>query len=159
MTRTDRFPVRHFAHDWHLMENTGIIYSIPLRCYLICIIIYPVTPAITGKLYSAKCINISSVLQYPSSMTSPTATIEVVPSTSVDEKLEPSSSKDAGTHSETIVTKEFGFLPIPRHLRYDPTKPFHFGLLLNIGFGFASTFSEFLAPFHQRLSNITISLL
>ena len=92
-------------------------------------------------------------------MTSPTATIEVVPSTSVDEKLEPSGSKDTGTHSEAIVTKEFGFLLIPLHLRYDPTKPFHFGLLLNIGFGFASTFSEFLAALSSTLSNITISLL
>ncbi|KAK0430727.1 major facilitator superfamily domain-containing protein [Armillaria borealis] len=37
-------------------------------------------------------------------------------------------------------TKDFGFLPIPHRLRYDPEKPFHFGLLLNISFGFASTF-------------------
>ena len=41
-----------------------------------------------------------------------------------------------------ILQKDFGFMPVPRHLRYDPTKPFHFGLLLNIAFGFASTFSE-----------------
>ncbi|KAJ7776834.1 major facilitator superfamily domain-containing protein [Mycena maculata] len=37
-------------------------------------------------------------------------------------------------------THDFGFLPIPRRLRYDPEKPFHFGLLLNVLFGFASTF-------------------
>ena len=41
-----------------------------------------------------------------------------------------------------ILPKDFGFIPVPRHLRYDPTKPFHFGLLLNIAFGFACTFSE-----------------
>ncbi|KAG6828660.1 hypothetical protein H0H92_007129 [Tricholoma furcatifolium] len=36
---------------------------------------------------------------------------------------------------------DFGFIPIPRRLRYDPERPFHFGLFLNVGFGFASTFS------------------
>ncbi|KAF5315390.1 hypothetical protein D9619_007463 [Psilocybe cf. subviscida] len=40
-------------------------------------------------------------------------------------------------------TKDFGFLPIPRRLRYDPDTPPHFGLALNIAFGFASTFSEY----------------
>ncbi|KAJ6455478.1 major facilitator superfamily domain-containing protein [Mycena sanguinolenta] len=39
------------------------------------------------------------------------------------------------------MTHDFGFLPIPRRLRYDPQKPFHFGLLLNVLFGFASTFT------------------
>ncbi|KAF9047828.1 major facilitator superfamily domain-containing protein [Panaeolus papilionaceus] len=43
------------------------------------------------------------------------------------------------THEE-ILTKDFGIIPIPRRLRYDPNKPPHFGLLLNIAFGFASTF-------------------
>ncbi len=37
--------------------------------------------------------------------------------------------------------KDFGFLPIPKHVRYDPERPFHFGLLMNIIFGVASTFS------------------
>lgn len=32
-----------------------------------------------------------------------------------------------------------GFLPIPRHCRYDPATPFNFSLLLNIWFGFCST--------------------
>jgi hypothetical protein len=35
---------------------------------------------------------------------------------------------------------DFGIIPIPRHLRYDPERPFHFGLFLNAFFGFASTF-------------------
>ncbi|KAF8876288.1 major facilitator superfamily domain-containing protein [Gymnopilus junonius] len=39
------------------------------------------------------------------------------------------------------ITVEFGFLPIPRNLRYDPKKPHHFGLVLNVAFGFASTFT------------------
>ncbi|KAF8208984.1 major facilitator superfamily domain-containing protein [Mycena galopus ATCC 62051] len=38
------------------------------------------------------------------------------------------------------MTRDLGFLPIPRRLRYDPQKPFHFGLVLNALFGFASTF-------------------
>jgi hypothetical protein len=41
------------------------------------------------------------------------------------------------------IPKDFGFLPVPERLRYDPDKPFHFGTLLNMSFGFASTFSEF----------------
>ncbi|OAX30910.1 MFS general substrate transporter [Rhizopogon vinicolor AM-OR11-026] len=36
--------------------------------------------------------------------------------------------------------KDFGYLPIPRRLRYDPDKPFHFGMLLNVSFGIGSTF-------------------
>ncbi|KAF9219144.1 MFS general substrate transporter [Gyrodon lividus] len=34
---------------------------------------------------------------------------------------------------------DFGFLPIPKRLRYDPEKPFHFGILLNTSFGISST--------------------
>lgn len=52
-----------------------------------------------------------------------------------DESLQPMTPEDS-------PTKDFGFLPIPRNLRYDPQKPHHFGLLLNVAFGFASTFSE-----------------
>lgn len=40
--------------------------------------------------------------------------------------------------------RDFGIIPIPRHLRYNPVKPFHFGMVLNIAFGFISTFSVFL---------------
>lgn len=36
--------------------------------------------------------------------------------------------------------KDFGFLPIPRRLRYNPERPFQFGVLLNISFGLGSTF-------------------
>ncbi|KAJ3728139.1 MFS superfamily [Lentinula guzmanii] len=38
-------------------------------------------------------------------------------------------------------TTDFGLIPIPERLQYHPNKPpFHFGLLLNASFGFASTF-------------------
>ncbi|KAJ7101552.1 major facilitator superfamily domain-containing protein [Mycena belliarum] len=46
----------------------------------------------------------------------------------------------AAIRHEKSTTHDFGFIPIPRRLRYDPEKPFHFGLLLNVLFGFASTF-------------------
>ncbi|KAL1705789.1 major facilitator superfamily domain-containing protein [Schizophyllum commune] len=36
---------------------------------------------------------------------------------------------------------DFGFLVIPRRLRHDPARPFEWTLLLNISFGFASTFT------------------
>ncbi|KIJ05057.1 hypothetical protein PAXINDRAFT_21661 [Paxillus involutus ATCC 200175] len=38
-----------------------------------------------------------------------------------------------------VPSTDFGFLPVPKRLRYDPDKPFHFGLFLNASFGFAST--------------------
>ncbi|KAL9709070.1 hypothetical protein Ac2012v2_007884 [Leucoagaricus gongylophorus] len=37
--------------------------------------------------------------------------------------------------------RDFGIIPIPSYLRYSPSKPFHFGLTLNIAFGFFSTFT------------------
>ncbi|KAF9047971.1 major facilitator superfamily domain-containing protein [Rhodocollybia butyracea] len=36
---------------------------------------------------------------------------------------------------------EFGFLPVPSWLRYNPEKPFHFGLGMNIAFGLGATFT------------------
>ncbi|KAJ6555005.1 major facilitator superfamily domain-containing protein [Mycena vulgaris] len=50
------------------------------------------------------------------------------------------SSANIGAEHEKPMTHDFGFLPIPRRLRYDAQKPFHFGLVLNVLFGFASTF-------------------
>lgn len=47
-------------------------------------------------------------------------------------------------HRRDHPSKDFGFLPIPKRLRYDPDKPFQFGLVMNISFGFTSTFSQFI---------------
>jgi hypothetical protein len=44
---------------------------------------------------------------------------------------------------DDIVTKEFGFIPIPRHLRHDPERPHHFGWTLNLAFGFWTMFSMY----------------
>ncbi|KAF8636181.1 hypothetical protein AX17_003669 [Amanita inopinata Kibby_2008] len=39
-----------------------------------------------------------------------------------------------------MFKRDLGILPIPERLRFHPERPFHFGLLLNISFGIASTF-------------------
>jgi hypothetical protein len=43
------------------------------------------------------------------------------------------------------TAKEFGFIPIPNRLRYDPATPFYFGTMINVSFGVFSTFSKFFA--------------
>lgn len=87
---------------------------------------------------------------------SPPTTIDN-PASQVDEKLgEPPQSYHAD--SETLLTKDFGFIPIPRRLHYDPNKPFHFGLALNIGFGFASAFSGYF-PLYSAFDGSSITAL
>ncbi|KAJ7258787.1 major facilitator superfamily domain-containing protein [Mycena haematopus] len=58
------------------------------------------------------------------------------------EKPDPCTDSGAVQHENPAVltTHDFGFLPIPQRLQYNPEKPFKFGLLLNMLFGFASTF-------------------
>lgn len=51
--------------------------------------------------------------------------------------------QNIATEADEIITKDFGLIPIPKRLRYDSSKPFHFGIALNIAFGFASTFGEY----------------
>lgn len=58
--------------------------------------------------------------------------------------MSPSSSVtelEAALSQEGWPTKDFGLMPIPKRLQYNPVKPFRFDLLLNASFGFASTFS------------------
>ena len=50
--------------------------------------------------------------------------------------------EDNAKERETSLDKEFGFLPIPRRLRYQPNQAFRFGLFLNAFFGIVSTFSK-----------------
>ncbi|KAG6836860.1 hypothetical protein H0H93_002103 [Arthromyces matolae] len=45
------------------------------------------------------------------------------------------------TDNEETTSYDLGFLPIPRHLRFDHSKPINFNLLLSISFGLASTFT------------------
>ncbi|KAF8553659.1 MFS general substrate transporter [Imleria badia] len=53
----------------------------------------------------------------------------------------PQSAPLAGkADSGAVPSTDFGIIPIPKNLRYDPDKPFRFGFLLNASFGFASIF-------------------
>ncbi|KAI0775578.1 MFS general substrate transporter [Trametes elegans] len=45
-----------------------------------------------------------------------------------------------GDEGKVEAARDFGFLPIPRALQYDPEYPAHFGLAMNATFGIASTF-------------------
>ena len=57
----------------------------------------------------------------------------------------PSVEKEIGKVAYDVAAenwKDFGLLPIPKHVRYNPERPFHFGLLMNVIFGIASTFSR-----------------
>lgn len=71
-------------------------------------------------------------------------------STTMLPSLEPqrdgNSADSAGKGDEELALqpggkRDFGFLPIPKRLRWDPTDPPEFSLLLNAIFGFAATFS------------------
>ncbi|KAI0691251.1 major facilitator superfamily domain-containing protein [Cerioporus squamosus] len=54
----------------------------------------------------------------------------------------PGSRRQSATKEDVSVvwSKDFGFLPVPSRVRYDPDHPAHFGLLMNVIFGIASTF-------------------
>jgi hypothetical protein len=69
-------------------------------------------------------------------MTSPAETI--VSSTAT----QPTPSSPVPAQVDLTFAKDFRCLPIPRRLRYDPDKPFHFGMLLNVSFGVGSTLGE-----------------
>ena len=56
------------------------------------------------------------------------------------QKDEPPQAQDLAPRKSR---KDFGFLPIPSQLQYDPEHPAHFGLAMNVTFGIASTFSEY----------------
>jgi hypothetical protein len=75
-------------------------------------------------------------------LSSPTATNADHTTSTSQGQVEKEQSESNDPDFKILLQKDFGFIPVPRHLRYDSTKPFHFGLLLNIAFGFASTFSE-----------------
>ncbi|KAJ3885068.1 major facilitator superfamily domain-containing protein [Lentinula edodes] len=53
----------------------------------------------------------------------------------------PATPPDSDKLANWYTPKDFGLIPIPKRLRYDPDKPFHFGMFLNVLFGVTSTFS------------------
>ncbi|KAI1789923.1 major facilitator superfamily domain-containing protein [Ganoderma leucocontextum] len=70
----------------------------------------------------------------------------VAPSTTetLSTRAAPSDEKTIGKVVDDVPAenwKDFGFLPIPKRVRYDPERPAHFGLLMNVIFGVASTFT------------------
>ena len=65
-----------------------------------------------------------------------------------------SSKEDGGL---APITKDLGFLPIPKRLRYDPKRSVHFGLLMNATFGVASTFSESTSVLRVHWMYLTVS--
>jgi hypothetical protein len=67
--------------------------------------------------------------------------------------------KAAAPTQESWSTKDFGLIPIPKRLRYNPDKPFHFGILLNASFGFACTFSTHLPVDGEHMLMMRQSLL
>ena len=74
-------------------------------------------------------------------MTDDNVTVRASPTTDLDEKA-PYSEEAPEKHTINAQnTRDFGVLPIPPWLRHDPSRPAHFGLLLNVVFGLASTFS------------------
>ena len=84
----------------------------------------------------------------PCSLLTSVPTAMATPALSPDEEQSQLNNADF----KILLPKDFGFILVPRHLRYDPSKPFHFGILLNIAFGLASTFSEcFLPPFEHLI--------
>lgn len=44
--------------------------------------------------------------------------------------------------TDDVFHRDFGFLPIPKYLRHDPSAPVRFDLVLNVLFGVASTVGE-----------------
>ncbi|CCM06156.1 uncharacterized protein FIBRA_08395 [Fibroporia radiculosa] len=67
----------------------------------------------------------------------------------------PSQPVSTSEYKEAAVTKDFGFLPIPKWLRHDPEHPPHFGLLLNVTFGLAGTFVQLADTFKVSYDDVS----
>jgi hypothetical protein len=55
---------------------------------------------------------------------------------------QPPPSSPVPAPADPTFLKDFRCLPIPKRLRYNPDKPFYFGMLLNVSFGIGSTLGE-----------------
>lgn len=64
-----------------------------------------------------------------------------VPSETATLKEAPEAAKTV-VEEEHVHSRDFGFIPIPKHLRVSKENPPHFDIFLNILFGIGSTFSE-----------------
>ncbi|KAG6845832.1 hypothetical protein H0H87_002520 [Tephrocybe sp. NHM501043] len=85
-------------------------------------------------------------------MVAPSAVVEASPAPEgpTKEQQEPNHPR---------LNKDFGFIPIPARLCYDPDAPFHFGLLMNISFGFGGTFRTLNLALSNKLRSYAAGLI
>ena len=74
------------------------------------------------------------------------------------------STKSNVTLDQALDTKphrptNFGIVPLPRRLVYDPERPAHFGLLLFVVFGLSSTFSMSVETTIKAIDDLETQLL
>ncbi len=74
--------------------------------------------------------------EQPAGSSRPSTSDTTVPAPVVKAEQQDSVKREVGGSTD------FWFLPIPKNLRYDSERPFVFTTVLNISFGFGSTFSE-----------------
>ncbi len=73
------------------------------------------------------------------------------------EKGSVKSSRTATSITKSQRATNFGIVPLPKRLVYDPERPAHFGLLLNVVFGLSSTFSMSVETHITTAKALTIS--
>ena len=105
-------------------------------------IFFPPSWPLTVSARSPLSLPTMSLHEAPSSRPQSTAisTTETLPT--------PTASQEKVKATPSVPSRDFGFLPIPNRVRYDPDHPAHFGLLMNVIFGIASTFSTSYLHFH-----------
>ena len=98
-------------------------------------IFFPPSWPLTVSARSPLSLPTMSLYEAPSSRPQSTAisTTDTLPT--------PTASQEKVKATPSVPSRDFGFLPIPNRVRYDPDHPAHFGLLMNATFGIASTFS------------------
>ena len=98
-------------------------------------IFFPPSWPLTVSARSPLSLPTMSLYEAPSSRPQSTAisTTDTLPA--------PTASQEKVKATPSVPSRDFGFLPIPNRVRYDPDHPAHFGLLMNATFGIASTFS------------------
>ena len=67
------------------------------------------------------------------------------------------SSQKVASVTKSQGPTNFGIVPLPKRLVYDPERPAHFGLLLKVVFGLSSTFSMSLKTHIATAKMLTIS--
>lgn len=63
--------------------------------------------------------------------------------TAIDQLIEPTFLSKPEWDDFKYPQRDFGCLPVPSWLRYDPKNPFYFGVGMNAAFGIGATFSRY----------------